>query len=158
MKKFTLCLKITSYLVACFICISFLPKSVPNEEAEHVQQKLILHYNSLPESQKINKYELKITNNGFCRYKRFFSTGKVEYFSFNLVKFKDIDYFGTSQTGMLYLRTKGEDVIVQTYNDKKAGDIDSMATFMTIPLKNIEAEDLNEFLVKFQKMSLSLRR
>jgi hypothetical protein len=53
-----------------------------------------------------------------------------------------MDYYGTTTSGKLYIHTKGDDVIVQTYKDK-GGDVDSMATQVVIPLKNMEAEDLN---------------
>ena len=53
-----------------------------------------------------------------------------------------MDYYGTTNAGKLYIHTRGDDVIVQTYKDR-GGDVDSMATQLIIPLKNIEAEDLN---------------
>lgn len=156
MKKFTLSLKTGLYALICLIFLS--SYGTTEEEAVYLQQRLSDHHDTEPTGQNIKKYELHVTNKGFCRYKRFFNNGKVEYFSFNLVKYKQLDYLGNTKKGMLYLRTNGEDVIVQTYNDSRGGDIDSMATFMAIPVKNIEAEELNDLSEKFQRMSQKLRQ
>ena len=154
MKKFTLYLKVSAYALICVIFFAFSADPFEQDMAD-VQQKLTDHYDFTPDLLK--KYELNITKTGFCRYKCFFNSGKVEYFSFNIMKFKDLDFLGTTQNGTLLLHTKGDDVIVQTYNNKK-GDIDSMATYMSIPLKNMEAEDLNELSAKLQKMSRALHQ
>lgn len=158
MKKFTISLKIVVCALLCAVFLSFSIDGPTEEEAVYVQQKLYDHYNIEANGGMIKKYELRVTNTGFCRYKCFFKNGKIEYFSFNFLKYRDIDYAGTSKSGNLILRTKGDDVIVQTYNDNKGGDIDSMATFMAIPLKNIEPEELNQLMEKFQQMRLKLRR
>jgi hypothetical protein len=158
MKKFTPSLKMSAYGLLCFIFLSFSAYGPVEEEAAYVQQKLTDHYNAVSGAKDMKKYELHITDKGFCRYKRFFNNGKIEYFSCNLLKFKDVGYLGNTQSGTLLLHTKGEDVIVQTYNDSKGGDIDSMATFMAIPLKNLEAEDLIDLSEKFQQMSVKLRQ
>ncbi len=154
MKKFTLYLKVSAYTLICVIFLAFSADPFEQDMAD-VQQKLTDHYDFT--SDLLKKYELNVTKTGFCRYKCFFNSGKVEYFSFNLMKFKDLDFLGTTQKGTLLLHTKGDDVIVQTYNSKK-GDIDSMATYMSIPLKNMEAEDLNELSAKLQKMSRALHQ
>lgn len=156
MKKFTFSLKTGLYALACLVLLS--SYGPDEEEAVYLQQRLTDHHDTEGSGQNLKKYELHVTNKGFCRYKRFFNNGKVEYFSFNLVKYKQLDYLGNTQKGILYLRTKGDDVIVQTYNDSKGGDIDSMATFMSIPVKNIEAEELNDLAEKFQQMSQKLRQ
>lgn len=155
MNKFTLSLKISALSLLCLLFMAFNARSL-DEYTAYIQQKLTAHYDNEVEAQQIKRYELKVTNTGFCRYKRYFESGKVEYFSFNLVKFKDLDYYGTDKNGKLYLRTKGEDVIVQTYNDKKAGDIDSMAAYMVIPLKNIEPQDLSDLSDRLVKMNAQL--
>lgn len=92
---------------------------------------------------KLKKWDLKITENGFFRLRKYFPNGKQEYFSFNLHRFASLDYMGTNRSGTLTLRTQGDDIIVQTYNDPK-GNIDSMSRNLEMPLKNIEAEQLNE--------------
>jgi len=152
MKKFTFCLKL---LLIPALCLLFSAFSYPDSLEEYViylQKSLIEHYDSAQEITLVKKYELNVTNNGFCRYKRYFNNGKIEYYSFKLSKFKDLDYYGTTTSGQLYLRTKNEDVIVQTYNDKQ-GDVDSMATCVIIPLKNIEAEDLNRIKENLTKIT-----
>lgn len=156
MKKFTLNLKICLCVLSCLVFMAFSAHVLLDEELVYLQKKLIEHYDNAQEDRGIKRYELNVTNSGFCRYKRYFKTGKVEYFSFNLAKFKDLDYYGTDKNGLLVLRTKGEDVIVQTYNDKKGGDIDSMAAYMSIPLKNIEPQDLTELSVRLIKMNAQL--
>lgn len=155
MKKFTINLK--SVLLACsgLILCGFGASKLMDEDAALVQKKLSEHYDTGHQGADIRKYELYVTNNGFCRYKRHFENGKVEYFSFNIVKFKDLDYLGTVKNGRLYMRTSGEDVIVQTYNDRK-GDVDSMATFLAIPLKDMEPEDLAELSLRFHQMNVQL--
>lgn len=158
MKKFTFSLKICAQFVFCLILLSFSASGPTEEEAGYMQQKLTEHYNAESGPKNIKKFELHVTDKGFCRYKRFFNNGKVEYFSCNLMKFKELDYLGNTQSGTLFVRTKGDDVIVQTYNDSRGGDIDSMATFIAIPLKNLEAEDLIDLSEKFRQMSLKLRQ
>lgn len=157
MKKFTLNLKICLWALSCLIFMAFKVHSFLDEELVYLQKRLTEWYDHTAETQEVARYELKVTNSGFCRYKRFFSNGKVEYFSFNLVKFKGLDYTGTDTTGRLFFLTKGEDVIVQTYNDKKDGDVDSMASFMVIPTKKIEAKDLSELSDRLIKMNGQLQ-
>lgn len=158
MEKFTLSLKIGTSTLLCLCFLSFSTHSTPEEEANAVQQKLTDHYDSGADLRNIKKYELHVTEKGFCRYKRSFNNGKVEYFSCNLMKYKGIDYLGNTHKGVLLLRTKGEDVIVQTYNETRGDDIDSMATFMAIPLKDLEAEDLIDLSGKLQLLSSKLRQ
>ncbi|MGA9647938.1 hypothetical protein [Pedobacter sp.] len=152
MKKFTFCLKLLCIPAICLLLCAFSFRDSLEEYAEFLQKSLIEHYDSSQESKLVKKYELNVTNNGFCRYKRYFNNGKVEYFAFKLAKFKDLDYYGTASSGQLFLRTKSDDVIVQTYNDKK-GDVDSMASCIVIPLKNIEAEDLNIMKERLTKIN-----
>ncbi|OWK71660.1 hypothetical protein [Pedobacter sp. AJM] len=142
MKKFTLCLIIALIsAIATLLCAFSDPESMA-QYVNYLQKSLVDHYDISQEVKQIKRYELNITNNGFCRYKRYYNNGKTEYFAFKLAKFKDMEYYGTTSAGKLYLHTKGDDVIVQTYKDR-GGDVDSMATQVVIPLKNIEAEDLN---------------
>ena len=155
MNKFTLSLKMSLFLLLCLIFMAF-TAGILDEETAYIQKKLAEHYDNEQEGRQIKRYELNVTNTGFCRYKRYFTNGKVEYFSFNLVKFKTLDYYGTDKNGKLYLRTKGEDVIVQTYKDNDGGDVDSMATYMVIPLKNIEPQDLSDLSDRLAKMNAQL--
>lgn len=91
---------------------------------------------------KIKKWELTLTNDSFIRLRKTYQNGKQEYFSFHLQKLEDIDYLGNVYSGTLQLKAKEDDIIVQTYNDKK-GNIDSMANILAIPMKNMEPERLD---------------
>ncbi|PYF72443.1 hypothetical protein [Pedobacter nutrimenti] len=155
MKKFTKNLRSLLLAASGLVLCAFSLEGLLNEDAVYVQKKLSDHYDVAAQGADIKRYELNVTNTGFCRYKRHFANGKVEYFSFNFSKFKDLDYYGTVKNGRLFLRTKGEDVIVQTYNDKK-GDIDSMSSYLSIPLRDMEPEDLTDFLEKFRRINVQL--
>ncbi|TCD11236.1 hypothetical protein EZ449_07035 [Pedobacter frigidisoli] len=152
MKKFTLCLKISLISALSLFLFSFSDPESIEQYVGFLQKSFTEHYDFSQESNQIKRYELNVTNNGFCRYKRYFTNGKTEYFAFKLSKFKDMDYYGDTSSGKLYLRTKGDDVIVQTYKDR-GGDVDSMATQVIIPLKNMEAEDLNLIRENFNKIN-----
>jgi hypothetical protein len=157
MENFTPGLRMCILWSACLVFFSFISSDLLNEQAISMQKKLIDHYDSAQEAAEVEKTELNVTRSGFCRYKRFFTDGRIEYFSFNMVKFKDLSYLGTIKRGKLLLYTRNDDVIVQTYN-KRAGDLDSMATCLVIPLKNIEPEDLVEFAKGFQLMHAALTK
>lgn len=156
MKKFTLRLKMCLFLSICLIFTAFIHILPIDEQTSYVQKILSSHYDDGPEPRPVKRYELNVTNSGFCRYKRYFVNGKVEYFSFNLTKFKDLDYYGNDKNGKLFLRTNGDDVIVQTYNDEKEGDIDSMATYMIIPFKGIEPQDLTDLYERLVRLNAQL--
>ncbi|QNN43164.1 hypothetical protein [Pedobacter roseus] len=151
MKKFTLCLKISLVSAFCVFLYAFSDPETLEQYAGYLQKSFTDHYDSSQENGQVKRYELNVTNNGFCRYKRYFNNGKTEYFAFKLAKFKDMDYYGTTNAGKLYIHTKGDDVIVQTYKDR-GGDVDSMATQIIIPVKNMEAEDLNQIRDNLEKI------
>jgi hypothetical protein len=157
MEKFTVGLKMCVLLSACLIFFSFISSDLLKDQANFMQKKLVDHYDGQQEAVGLKRAELTLTKNGFCRYKRFFANGKTEYFSFNVIKFRDLDYLGNINHGKLLLHTLSDDVIVQTYNNK-AGDLDSMASCMVIPLKNIEAEDLVSFAQGFRQMHVALTK
>ncbi|MEQ7798975.1 hypothetical protein ABDJ41_04090 [Pedobacter sp. ASV1-7] len=156
MNKFTLGLKMSLSILVFLILMAFSSASLFDEQLLYIQNKLVEHHDIEHGAEQIKRYQLNVTNTGFCRYRRYYVSGKVEYFSFNLAKFKDLDYYGTDKNGQLYLRTIGENVIVQTYKDKKGGDVDSMATYMIIPLKNIEPQDLVDLSERLIKMNAQL--
>ena len=92
---------------------------------------------------KLKKYEITLTTDHFIRLRKTYQQGKQEYFSFNLERFSELDYVpGAAATDTLELKTRADDIIVQTYEDPK-GDVDSMATSMAIPVKKIAAERLD---------------
>jgi hypothetical protein len=157
MEKIAAGLKMSVFILCCLAFFAFTSSDLLNDEAIFMQKKLLEHYDLSQEAAGVDRGELTVTNTGFCRYKKFFQNGRIEYFSFNLMKFKDLDYLGTVQRGRLLLHTEEADVIVQTYNDK-SGDLDSMAAGLTIPLKNIDAEELVDFSRRFRLMQAALKK
>ncbi|MFD1258120.1 hypothetical protein ACFQ3S_15035 [Mucilaginibacter terrae] len=105
---------------------------------------LLQSFDNLAEP-KLKKWDLTLTPDAFIRFKKTYQGGRQEYYSFNLHRFKDIDYIGTNIKGTLRIKTLGYDVIVQTYNDPK-GNVDSMSTSLKIPVKGLEAEQLDSLL------------
>lgn len=97
---------------------------------------------------KLKKLELSINEDAFLRLRKTYQNGKQEYFSLQLQHLSDFAYLGSIYKGTLRLKAKDEDIIVQTFNDKK-GNIDSMATVLDIPLKNIEPERLDSLQKAF---------
>lgn len=91
---------------------------------------------------KLKKFEINLTENSFLRLRKTYQNGKQEYFSLQLQQLDDLIYLGNNLKGTLRLKSKDDDVIVQTYNDRK-GNIDTMATVLDIPLKNMEPERLD---------------
>jgi hypothetical protein len=91
---------------------------------------------------KLKKWELVLTDDSFIRLRKFYQNGKQEYYSFHLHRLDDINYLGDTNTGILQLKAKTADIIVQTYNDRK-GNVDSMASVLSIPVKNMQPERLD---------------
>ena len=84
-----------------------------------------------------------LTNDHFIRLRKTYQHGKQEYYSFNLQRFNGLTYVpGETATDTLELKTKTDDIIVQTYDDPK-GDVDSMATTLDIPVKKLTPERLD---------------
>ncbi|MEJ5962614.1 hypothetical protein [Pedobacter immunditicola] len=156
MEKFTKSLKYCAIGAFGLVLCSFCTFNILADEALYLEKKLTEHYDISQEGPGILSYELQVTNSGFCRYKRHYADGKTDYFSFNTVKFKRMDYSGTNKRGRLFLYTIKDDVIVQTFNDNK-GDIDSMATYLSIPLKDIRSADLADLTEKFRQLHLKLQ-
>ena len=91
---------------------------------------------------KLKKWELLLTNDSFIRFRKTYQNNKQEYFSFHLHRLNDMSYLGDGTSGTLQFKTTEDDIIVQTYNDRK-GDVDSMANILSIPVKNMDAERLD---------------
>ncbi|GAB2984738.1 hypothetical protein GCM10027049_23510 [Mucilaginibacter puniceus] len=91
---------------------------------------------------KIKKFELLLTNDAFIRLRKTYQNNKQEYFSFHLYRLNDMSYLGDAASGTLQFKTIDDDIIVQTYNDRK-GNVDSMANILSIPVKNMGAERLD---------------
>jgi hypothetical protein len=98
-------------------------------------------YDPSPEV-KLKKWEFTLTPEHFIRLRKTYQHGKQEYYSFNLNKLDSIKYLATATGGQLQFKTIADDIIVQTYEDPK-GDIDSMATTLTISVKSIPPERLD---------------
>jgi hypothetical protein len=91
---------------------------------------------------KLKKLDLQVTEDSFIRLRKTYQNGKQEYFSLQLHLMDDMSYLGNVNTGTILLKTKEDEVIVQTYNDRK-GNVDSMANVLVIPVKNMDAERLD---------------
>ena len=91
---------------------------------------------------KLKKWDITLTDDAFVRLRKIYTNGMQTYYSFQLRQFNDMTYLGTTVSGTLQLKTIADDIIVQTYNDPK-GDIDSMATQLDLPVKNIEPDRLD---------------
>jgi len=95
-------------------------------------------YNPSSEA-KLKKWEFTITPEHFIRLRKTYQHGKQEYFSFHLDKLDIVKYLDETTPGQLEFKTVADDIIVQTYEDPK-GNIDSMATELDIPVKDISSE------------------
>jgi hypothetical protein len=155
MKKFTLNLKKCIFFSVSLCVLVFSGFEVPEEQTTLIQDFLTKYYDLDAQSKQIKRFEINLTNTGFCRYRRFYTKGKEEYFAFNLARFKSMDYYGNETSGDLYIRTQKDDVIVQTRNDRQ-GEVDSTATFLVIPLRNVTAAQLTELEVNFRKINQQL--
>lgn len=91
---------------------------------------------------KLKKFDWTLTPDAFIRLRKTYENGKEEYYSFQLHRLSKMDYLGTADAGKLEFNTTADDIIVQTYNDH-SGDIDSMATHLDIPVKNMQPERLD---------------
>lgn len=137
----------TIFKWACFAAVLFCITAFTNDEllhklAEQTQQKLNAFHAAETAGMKIKKCEIVVSDEGFLRYRRFYTSGKQEYYSLNLSRLQRVDYFGNSTSGNLTIYTLEDDVIVQTYNDR-AGNVDSMSVQLKIMLADIEAEELS---------------
>lgn len=91
---------------------------------------------------KLKAWELSITPEHFLRLRKTFQHGKQEYFSLYLHAFDNLDYTGNTDHGSLQIKAAEDDIIVQTYDDPK-GNVDSMATSLALPVKNMLPERLD---------------
>jgi len=91
---------------------------------------------------KLKKWELELTPDAFIRMRKTYQNGKQEYFSFHLHRMIDMNYLGNADEGTLQFKTMADDIIVQTSHDRK-GDLDTLATTLSIPVKNMQPERLD---------------
>ncbi len=106
---------------------------------------------------KLKKFEWQLTNDAFIRLRKTYQNNKQEYFSFHLHHLNDMSYLGDATSGTLQFKTTEDDIIVQTYNDRK-GNVDSMASVLNIPVKNMGAERLDSLhtIVEYFKVKKGL--
>ena len=152
MQKFTLNLKKFVFFSLGRVLLGLFAFVSPIDDRKSIHDMLNKYYDREGQKSALKHYELNVTNNGFCRYRKVYVSGKEEFFAFNLMRFKSMDYYGDTTSGELWLRTKHDDVIVQTRNDRE-GAIDSMATYVVIPLKNIDVEQLNDLADRLKKLT-----
>jgi hypothetical protein len=136
--------------------IAFKSDEVMHLLAEQTQTKLNTFHSIEPETMKIKKCEITISDDGFLRYRKTYLNGKQEYYSFNLSRLKSVDYMGSIQYGSLNIKTMEDDVIVQTYNDR-SGNVDSMTVELDINLSKVEPEDLQTLHQNLFEMKRLLR-
>ena len=110
-----------------------------------MQECLKSRFNPVFANVKLKKWELNVTEDGFFRLRKVFPNGKQEYFSFNIKRFSDLSYLGTTEYGDIIIKTKSDDIIVQTYNDPR-GNIDSMTSVLRLPVVNVEPEMLDSLI------------
>lgn len=106
-----------------------------------VKDKLMALHSLGPQNKNVRKFDFQITGEGFFRYRKIYTSGKSEYFSFSVGRLQEVGYLGTTASGNLVIQTKSDDIIVQSYNDPR-GNVDSMSTELILPLQQVEAEDL----------------
>jgi hypothetical protein len=155
MKKFTLSLRKSVFFLASLSFLLFSGFELPEDEVVFIQSFLTKYYDSEGQGKDLKRFEINVTNTGFCRYRKVFTNGKEEYFAFNLSRFKSVDFYGNISNGELYLRTKSDDVVVQTRNDPK-GEVDSTGTYLIIPLKNVDELQLNQLSQHLKKANEEL--
>lgn len=96
-------------------------------------------------------YKLEITDEGFIRYRRTLANNKSEYYSVKINRFLEVKYHGTEKNGWLLVNFEPSSVIYQTYRDP-AGNVDSMANEIALPLNNISVDNLNVLRNNFQSL------
>jgi|SRR6476661_1212591 len=144
------------FLLVLIISVLFIAAKIDlSSLAKETQDQLIGMYDSGQEAVKLKKTDLLITPDGFFRYRKTLISGKQEYFSFNISRFKHLDFLGTEQQGSLIVTTSSDDIIVQTYNDPK-GNIDSMTSIVQLPVKSVQPETLATLQRNFEQIKKEL--
>lgn len=131
---------ITTLLIS-IINSGFKPQKTQTDWLSWTNRCLVKHYNNAGDP-KLKKWEIVVTADNFLRLRKTYIKSKQVYFSLNLKNLNNIVYLGSTKKGILKLNAVEDDIIVQTRNYRK-GDVDEMASVFTIPLKNMEAEELD---------------
>jgi len=127
-------------LPAALLC-AFGPGMGEKEWLDWSNKCLTNSYNPTGEA-KLKKWEISITPEHFIHFRKTYQHGKQLYYSFNLKQLDTVNYQQTAIGSQLIFRTLRDDIIVQTYDDPK-GNIDSMSTELSIPVKEISPERLD---------------
>lgn len=142
MQKFTNPLTKCALIGISAVFMAFVSGTLPEETRLFIAQTITKHLDVEADNGGIKLLELQVTNTGFCRFKKTYTSGKTEFYSVNLSKVNDVTYIGSIKKGNLLLNTKNDDVIVQTRNDR-TGNLDTMGTCLNIPVKDLELDELN---------------
>jgi hypothetical protein len=156
-KSFSLKIALGGSFLLGLIVSSFKNNDDIHLLAIQTQLKLNTFHDEEHELIKAKKYEILVTDDGFLRYRKTFSTNKQEYYSLNLRRLSAVNYWGNTTYGDLLLKTLSDDVIAQTYNDPR-GNIDSMTNTLHLNLKSIEPEDLDIIQNNLMKISTMLKK
>ncbi len=132
---------LTAILALSLLHFSFKAEMTEQEMLSWGNKYLTQSYDPSGEA-KLKKWDITLTDDAFVRLRKVYTNGMQTYYSFQLRRFNDMAYIGTTVSGTLQLKTIADDIIVQSYNDPK-GDIDSMATQLDLPVKNIEPDRLD---------------
>ena len=127
-------------LCSILLILSWKP-STTEESWQWIQRCLLQSFNHYANSD-LKKWDLSVTPDGFFRLRKYFPSGKQEYFSFHFKRLRKIEYSGSPDSGSIVFKTMSDDVIVQTYNDPK-GNIDSMSTLLEFPVLKMETPRLD---------------
>ena len=85
----------------------------------------------------IARWEIMLTTDHFIRLRKTYQQGMQEYYSFHIKRLSGLNYIpGTEAADTLQLHTQTDDIIIQTFGDP-AGDLDSMAATLNIPVNKL---------------------
>ncbi len=147
------------YCILNFLLFFFSLFTYFDDEVSAIKKQLMETYQK-HEAEKhmgLKSYSLEITDNGFLRYKKTQNNNKSELYSVKLNKVKDVDFYGTEQSGWFLFQCEPEAVIYQSRRDPK-GNIDSMANEICFPLSGISVEELNLFKENFNKLKVKVEK
>lgn len=133
--------KLLAIMIPIAFCCAFSYKMGEKEWLDWSNKCLLQTFDSSADT-KLKKWEIEVTPQHFIHLRKTYQHGKQEYFSFHLTKLDSVNYLGDAPNGQLQFKTVNDDIIVQTYEDPK-GNIDSMATTLTISVKDMTPEKLD---------------
>lgn len=141
--------------IACLslICLTVLFWSMKavniDENWKWIQRCLLQSFNEYAEL-PLKKWDLTVSPEGLFRLRKYFASGKQEYFAFRLNKIKSLNYVENADSGVILFETIGDDIIVQTYHDPK-GNIDSMSTVLSFTVLKMDSQTFDTLKVTVAK-------